>query len=271
MSHNFLAPGRIIICNKATPVGLLSITAEPSLKFLQVASTIERNTYNVEGVPGTYIVFGEEPLISTGEPMRANFKESGDAIVFAYKSSGKFTYLYGITVEGLIAWVPPTKAGELMNEDGKLQSWKTTHTDLVSVVPLLDSETHPLRAMADKFLSHMPTFAVHKIKDMKGARAWCGELRCYASNIKAVVDKSEVEERQRGKEKSTTAKDKGGVESAAAGEVAKDSWTEIKRCLLTVAPYYEDTFKERFIVVELDAVTGQPSEETLEAVRKDLE
>lgn len=268
MSTNYLAAGRFLICNKATPVGLIGMTDEPTIKLLQVASTIASHTYGIEGVLGSYIVFGEEPMISLGEPMRANFKEAGDAVVFCFKQGGAIVYLYGITVENLIGWVPPTKATELISEDGLLQSWKATHTDIFELVPLKDTETHALRAIAEKFMSHMPTFSVHKIKDMKTARKWLASG--YTSNIRAVVDKSEVEERKRAQEKSTTAKDAACVESMAGGMVAKEVWTERKRLLLTAAPYYGDTFDKRFIVVALDPATKQPTTATLEAVRLDL-
>ena len=58
-------------------------------------------------------------------------------------------------------------------------------------------------------------------------------------NVKAVVDMSEVEERKRAKEKSTTARDPAGaVESAAGGAEAKELWALRKLCMLDHGQYY---------------------------------
>jgi hypothetical protein len=114
----------------------------------------------------------------------------------------------------------------------------------------------------------MPTLIAHKIKDSTGAIKWCANT--YTHNIKAVVDKSEVEERQRAKGKSTTAGDKSGTESAAGGLEAKAFWSERKQLLLTAAPYFDDSFAERFITVALDPETGMPSEATIAEMRESL-
>ena len=50
---------------------------------------------------------------------------------------------------------------------------------------------------------------------------------------------SEVEERKRAKEKSTTARDPAGaVESAAGGAEAKELWALRKLCMLDHGQYY---------------------------------
>lgn len=247
---NFLGAGRILIGNKSTPIGTLGVESEPSVKLLQFASVEKNKFYDVPGVLGHYFLFGQAPLISTGAPMRANFKEAGDAVIFCIKQSGTLTYLYGITIENLLLWEPPTKAGELIKEDGVLQSWKSTHSDILSLVALEDTETHKFKAIADKFMSHMPTFAMVKIKDSKGAHKWCAAP--FTTNIRAVVDASEVEARKRGKDKSDAAADKTGAESIALGVEAKTFWSERKKMLLTAEPYYVDDFDERFVMIKLE-------------------
>ena len=72
---NFVGEGRFLIPNKASLIGTIGVEDEPSVKLLQVASCEMKKTYSA-GVPGHFFVFGEEPLFSTGEPMRANFKEA---------------------------------------------------------------------------------------------------------------------------------------------------------------------------------------------------
>ena len=156
---NFLAAGRLLIPNKSSLFGLIGVEDEPSIKFLQYASVVSKMTYRVPSVHSHYLVFGKSPLINTGGPMRANFLIAGDAVIFAAKRAGTVTYLWGITVENLIAWAPPKKAGELVPEEGIMQSWKSTHSDIKELVALADTETHPLTALADKLMSHLPTFA----------------------------------------------------------------------------------------------------------------
>jgi hypothetical protein len=225
--HNFLAAGRVLIANKATPIGTIGGGEDPAAKFLQVASVVADATFAV-GILGHYFTFGHRPLVSTGAPLRANFKEAGDAVIFMFKQAGTTTYLHGITVEALIAWKPPARAGDMVTEDGLLQTWKCNHADLAELVPLQNTATHKLVDLADKMMSHLPSFAVHKVRNAKDAARWCKQG--YSNNIKALVDKSEVEERARHKEaRAPSARDRD-----AHQDVAK-VWKERKESLLTCA------------------------------------
>ena len=270
---NFLGEGRELIVNKSSLIGTIGVEAEPTVKFLQIASVMSKDTF-FAGVPGHYFVFAP-PLhvctsvhISDGQPMRAYFKEAGDAVIVAFKLSPSNVYLYGITVEKLIEWKPPAKATDSIVEEGLLQSWKATHGDITSLVALQNTETHNLKDLADKLISHMPTFQQHKVRSGVDALKWC--KKSYESNVKAVVDISEVEERKRAKEKSTTARDPGAIESAAGGAAAKELWALRKQCMLDRGQYYEDSFKERIIIIETETETKQPSKATIEAMRISL-
>ena len=269
---NFVGEGRELIVNKNSIIGTIGVEAEPVVKFLQIASVMSKDTFYA-GVPGHHFVFGNSadawPVhISDGQPMRAYFKEAGDAVIVAFKLSPANVYLYGITVEKLIEWKLPAKATDSIVEEGLLQTWKATHGDITSLVALQNTETHNLKDLADKLISHMPTFQQHKVRSGSEALKWC--KKPYESNVKAVVDMSEVEERKRAKEKSTTARDPGAVESAAGGAAAKELWALRKQCMLDRAPYYEDNFKERFIIIEIDTVTKQPTKPTIEKMRTNL-
>ena len=179
-ASNFLAQGRILITNKVTPIGTISGGEDPAVKFLQVASVVAARTYPA-GVMGHYFVLGEVPMFSLGEPMRANFGEAEDAIIFCFKQSGNLTYLYGITVENLIVWQPPAKAGDPVTEDGLLQTWKSSHADLKSLEPLVNTETHKLRDLAVKLMSHMPSFKVHQVRSAcAGERATPHRTRLFS-------------------------------------------------------------------------------------------
>ena len=196
-TRDLVDTGRVLVLNKATPIGTISGGEQPAAKFLQAASVVADKTFPA-GVPGHYFVFGHKPLITTGEPLRANFHEAGDAVIFAFKLVGTTTQLYGITVAALIAWKAPSRGNEVVSEDGVLQTWKATHSDIKELIALENTETHKLKDLADKLMSHLPTFAVHKVRSARDAVKWCSNG--YAANVKELIDKSEVEERAKQKE-----------------------------------------------------------------------
>ena len=100
--------GRTIIGNKGSLFGTVGCDGEnANFKFLQFAS-IKGKVYD-GGVHAHFFVFGEAPDINLGEPMRCNFSESDDAMIYALKQTGSIQYLYGITIENLLAWSPPGK------------------------------------------------------------------------------------------------------------------------------------------------------------------
>ena len=258
---NYLDAGRTLIGNKASIIGTIGIDLDiANFKYVQFAS-VKGKVYDA-GVHAHFFVFGDTPDINLGEPMRCNFGEAGDAIIFALKQTGSINYLYGITIENLLAWSPPSKPGELLDESGLLQSWKVKHTDIKELVPLVNTDTHKnLQAEVDKMLSHLPSFAAVKIKSFKDTVKWCGNS--FNANVKSVMDASEMEERKRAKDKSSDARDSARGTSIAGGEVAAKLWGERKSCLLTAAPFYGDSFKDRFLSVKLDGATGQPTEDTV--------
>jgi hypothetical protein len=322
-----LASGRILIANKASAIGTIGISYEPAVKFLQVASVVAKQTYTA-GVLAHYFTMGEHVLVSTGGPMRLFFKEAEDAVVLAYKTVGAVLYLYGITVDNLINWSPPSKPGQLVDESGVLQSWKSTHADIVSLEELEDTETHNLRAMADKLISHLASWRIHNIRSAKvrrtefelgtdrspasaawlppglcnqpdvcmeharphakkwhasadltgcvvrcalssqDARAWCE--KGFEPTIKSLLTQSELEERKLAKEKSDTARDKSTVESRAGGLAARELWAARKTNLLACGPYYQDSFRERFITIALDETSGQPTQTAIDELRTHL-
>ena len=262
-----LAEQRVIIGDKATMVGTIGVEEEPAVKMLQYASTGDADVYTA-GIFGTYFVFGKKPHFNAGKPMLAKFCEADDAVIMCLKQVGKSSYLYGITVPKLKEWVPPASAGTLVEETGLMQSWRVEHEDIESMRMLENTETHPLKDLADKLIAHMPTFAAHKIKSSKEMKAWCA--RTFEKNIKAVVNASELAERKRAAAKSATARDAAATESVAGGRAAKEKWEERKKLLLLAEPYYKDSFEDRFIVIELDEATQQPTEKTLTEIRADL-
>jgi hypothetical protein len=43
-----------------------------------------------------------------------------------------------------------------------------------------------------------------------------------------------------------------------------------KQCMLDRAPYYEDIFRERFINIEIETATKQPTKQTIAKMRTNL-
>ena len=177
--------GRRLILNKATPLDTIGSEADPSVKFLQFASIVPERTYRA-GIHAHYIVFGEEPRFSSGEPMRLNRKASDDMVIFLGKQSGKITYLYGLPVSELMEWSAPRAPSEMVDEVKMFSSIKMTNEDISELVPLTNTETHRgLRDQAELLMSHMPSFYLHKVRNFKDAKAWC--RAGYEANIKKVT------------------------------------------------------------------------------------
>ena len=74
------------------------------------------------------------------------------------------------------------------------------------------------------------------------------------------------EQSQRGKKSATPAN------SRDAGKEVGDKWAKIYADWIThAAPFYSEKFEDRFIIIPLDATTGQPTEATIAKIRADLE
>ena len=100
------------------------------------------------------------------------------------------------------------------------------------------------------------------------ARAWCE--KGFEPTIKSLLTQSELEERKLAKEKSDTARDKSTVESRAGGLAARELWAARKSNLLACVPYYQDSFRERFITISLDETSGQPTQTAIDELRTHL-
>ena len=84
---NYLDAGRTLIGNKASIIGTIGIDLDiANFKYVQFAS-VKGKVYDA-GVHAHFFVFGDTPDINLGEPLRCNFGEAGDAIIFALKQTG---------------------------------------------------------------------------------------------------------------------------------------------------------------------------------------
>ena len=103
---------------------------------------------------------------------RAHFTHRKRRAASSSSGSPANVYLYGVTVEKLIEWKPPAKATDSIVEEGLLQTWKASHGDITSLVALQNTETHKLKDLTDKLISHMPTFQQHKVRSGSDALKW---------------------------------------------------------------------------------------------------
>ena len=168
---NLLSEGKILIGNKASIVGTIGFGDDPAIKMSEVASVKASSTFSA-GIHAHYFTFGEKVEICH-VPLKALFKNADDAVIVAIKQVGQNTYLQGITVPKLLEWEPPTAAATMVDEDGVLQTWKSDHEDIAALFTLEDTETHKLRAVTDKLISHLPTYRGLNLKSAKEISEWC--------------------------------------------------------------------------------------------------
>ena len=261
-----------IIPNKAASYGISS-DEEPSLLMLQWASAKPGTTYSA-GVLGHYFSFGVMPEFTDGEPMMAVFKETNNAVIVGVKQAPSgATYFYGITVDKLIEWKPPSRL-EVVDEMALFSLWKTNHADIEEVVPLKNTETHRLRDMTDQLISFMPSFKAMQIRNMVHMKKHAA--KGFEANVKLLCTQQELAEKRgaKGKEEAAAggahAKAKAIPERRDISKEAQSRWLEMRELLLAAKPFYADKFADRFIFVQVDPATSQPTEAMLEKVREDL-
>ena len=249
---NYIEKGRALIPNKATPI---SITFDdgPGLLLLNFASVIPGRCYPA-GVPGYYYLFGErttELQISTGRPLLAEFKETGNAVIFAHKFIGTSHYLYGITIEKLLDWSehPPQPQVEV-KEAGLLQSWKVPRDDLVKLEELCNTDTHKLIDIADSLISRLPIFKAVQVRSAKEMQERC--KKTFKANMLSTITAAEKAGRKGAQGKGRAANDPD--ESASGGAVVGAKCAQLRAAVAAAEQYYDaDPFLSRFVFVQVDS------------------
>jgi hypothetical protein len=191
---------------------------------------------------------GEAPL-HCKLPVIASFKTIDNVVVVASKQTPNGTYMWGVPVDTLVAWKPPSKATDMMCEDGVLSLFKLPHADLEGFSGVENTATHRLREMLDKFISHSPTFKAAKIKSVADMRKYA-DLG-YEASIKASIIAGEDLERKAAKAKGASSRDNN--ESHGGGDEARQKWALLKTALLeTHVGNLKLPFAQRYIELRID-------------------
>ena len=87
-------------------------------------------------------------------PLVAKFKVKNNMVIFAIKQTEIGTYLWGVELDELLGWTPPSKPSDLIKEDGIFVLHKLPHTDIESFGPVENTSTHRnLRDTVDKMIA----------------------------------------------------------------------------------------------------------------------
>ena len=138
-------------------------TMETATWWTTHAALVSQDSTVPAGIPGHYFVLTSphesEPRYQS-VPFVATFDGANDAVIFAYKVVGERVYLYGTTVDKIIAFVPPKERGAEVDEAKYISIWKLPHTGIRTTSILKNTETHKLYDLADNFVQFLPLFRI---------------------------------------------------------------------------------------------------------------
>lgn len=196
-------------------------------------------------IPGHYIVTDNVEHVQA--PFRVELKDLDDAIILSFKVVSSNVYLQGITVPKLLEWRPPPKATDEVCEAGLLTLWKLPCAGVVARHPLTNTDSHKLKDLTDKLISHIPSFKLAKLRSIKDVLAM-DHLEARRIFCRA-LDAGEMRERKAASSKGKTCGDTG--ESVAGGRDAGTKIAALKTKWLPGTKYYEVDIEDRFISVTL--------------------
>jgi hypothetical protein len=271
----YLEGGRVLFPDKAAPVLAAAdfFEAPPSVHSLRFASVAPKMVYD-SGVLGTHFNFGLPPRFSTGEPLEARFEAADNCVVYTTKMVGRDVYIYGITTPKLIEWAekaPRPGPNDMVDETKLLALWKVPREEFISLKPLTDTDTTPLKAYADDLMSRILFLKNMKVRSAKQAVAYCKQG--FVKNAKSVLQYAELEERRVVAEQAARGKKSAApAGSRDAGKEVGEKWAAtFTDWIHHAAPFYTEPLEDRFIIVPLDETTGQPTDETIAKIKADLE
>ena len=175
--------------------------------------------------------------------------------------------MWGITVETLIAWKPPSKATDAIQEDGVLTLYKLPHSDLQAFTKLENTATHALRDMVSKLISHLPTFKAAMIKSVPDAEKY--SKAGFEACMKKALFAGQAADRKAAKDKGKTSRDT--RESVGGGNEAKEKWETLEKELLAMPGNVALPMEQRYLVVPIDKTTSMPTVEGLVQLKSQLE
>ena len=108
----------------------------PSFVSIGIESMMSDCLLKCDDAPSIYFQYGNPASapLKGRLPAVAKFKTIDNVVVIGVKQSPVGTYLWGITVADLIAWVPPRRGSDLIKEDLLLTGFKLPHADLEALM-----------------------------------------------------------------------------------------------------------------------------------------
>ena len=260
-----LGGGRQLRAAKNAVFSIVPSDSEMSYSSVAIDSVVPEKLINSDqdSIYFTCMVDQTESAFQVKLPIVAKFKSCGDVVVLAIKKTTTGIYIHGVLQDTLMKWNPPKKATDSVAEDGILSLWKVPNED-VEKFEDLGADAH---GMADKLISHLPSFKAAKIKSICDAKKH--SEAGYEIAIKAAVVAGEDLERKAaaGKGKSSGAQ----KESSGGGSEAKAKWAEVKTALLeTHVGNLRLPFDQRYLVLLIDKETGKPTEDGIKQLKLKL-
>ena len=262
---DYLKDGRRLLPNKAAPVMRPS---DMEIFVVGGASYVPGMLYHA-GVPGHYFNFGEKVIIADGAPLLLTFNAADPVVSILLKQAGDNVYAYGITVPKLIQFnsKPPPRQ-EVIDPAAYLGLFKVPRDDVSSATPLQDTETHPLKAYTDLFISYVPFLKEAKLRSAKELVAFAdgGYLKC----VKLLLKYAEMEERRMAANHAGRGKrSEAAPNSADHGKEVGRKYVELAEAFKAAAPFYEEALEDRFDNIALDE-NGKPTDASLTTLRTEL-
>lgn len=221
--------------------------ANPAVVFYLQGASLLQGTCLALQVPGFRICTDQPKMASC--PFIVSLDGADDFVALCFKGNGDNQYLYGLSVEELMKWVPPEKGDE--SEESVLRLINMKNPSLVGAAELANTETCDLKDKVEGLLKYLPTF--NKISPraitMKGLDAHVN--RDFSQNASSAVKAAEIRDRAGARSKGVSAGRIGeGSVSADLGCDHKITWAEVLKLLKQVAQFYDHQFSERFILIE---------------------
>ena len=264
-ASRWLGEGRQLRAAKNAVFSIVPNDSEMSYSSVAIDSVVPEKLINSDqdSIYFTCMVDQTESAFQGKLPIVAKFKSCGNVIILAIKKTATGTYIHGVLEDTLLAWNPPKKAGDTCAEDGILSMWKVPNEDVEKFEELAAN----IRGMADKLISHLPSFKAAKIKSIADAHKY--SEAGYERAIKAAVVAGEDLERKAaaGKGKSSGAQ----KESEGGGTDAKTKWAEVKTALLeTHVGNLKLPFDQRYLELLIDKDTGKPTVDGIKQLKLKL-
>ena len=225
---------------------------------LQAAVVPHTDLYST-GVPGHKLSVHESRTLIC--PFLLERSEGVNMVVLAFKHRGECHYYYGVPVDKLAAWKPPTPPAGI-EEETLLFTVKTSSSSVKFATVLENTASAKLKDNTVTILAGLRMFKGVGLTSPDKIIKWVQKTP-FVTVVKKVLLEAESRERKLAAEKGRSANEKDREINRGLAAVATRAWEDVKQKLLLHAPFYSAAFSERFFIFE--------SSSALEACLKDLD